>query len=272
MAAIGCALLLSACGSGGGNGNALNTGSTNTATPRLNEIEIQSQFENRITESYVVIDGRRYQIGDKMDISQLPQGLTVQPLEVTVKNIQDGTEVEKYTGEMRIYKQNYSVIAQRYYDKSHSLTNPNAQPRLAEYALTDPFWSSTPLANLPQQGNYTYKGLAIGAKEQGNLEYTVNFDQRTGSGTITGFKESGTISLLPSRIKEIKDDVSTTFSGIEGVATAESKKFSEGDYRLGFAGPAAEEIIGDVIINPDHAQLKPNEQPSYIEIDFAGKR
>ena len=77
---------------------------------------------------------------------------------------------------------------------------------------------------LPSAGSFNYKGVAFNENERGNLDYTINFDTKMGSGSISGLNETGKITLHESNI--VKRDNAT--------------------YDLGIFGPNANEIAGIV--------------------------
>ena len=97
-------------------------------------------------------------------------------------------------------------------------------------------------------GTYQYEGVAFSQDERGKLAYSVNFDDRTGSGSITGITEAGNITLdkgsITARSFTNVDNTTITGSGI--ASTASSEKLGSGTYQLGFFGPNAEEIAGAV--------------------------
>ena len=99
---------------------------------------------------------------------------------------------------------------------------------------------------LPSAGSFNYKGVAFNENERGNLDYTINFDTKMGSGSISGLNETGKITLHASNI--VKRDYDTEefshYGVVEGKATLE--KQGNATYDLGIFGPNANEIAGIV--------------------------
>ena len=97
---------------------------------------------------------------------------------------------------------------------------------------------------LPSAGIYNYAGLAFNQNEQGSLKYSVNFDKRVGSGSITGLQSTGKITLNEGSIKKMPDDFNLPFYGIESSASVEKDATGQYEYGVAFFGPNAEEIAG----------------------------
>lgn len=146
-------------------------------------------------------------------------------------------EVTRYSD---LYNQKYSIITGNYIKDAGTET----------YKIKDPvFWESkdsyrgieTKLNNFPNEGRATYEGIAFDAKAQGQLSYTVDFVQRTGSGKITGLNHIGNITLEEGKILKLsgKDAM-----GVQGKARANEWNDVDGKYIAQFFGPKGEEIAG----------------------------
>ena len=161
-------------------------------------------------------------------------------------------ETQKHFQRHMVYNQKYSVILadyeieQSYNNNTGSLENLDfSNPKIEIKGLkTEP-------TKIPQEGTATYSGKAFdGIFQQpaqepftpptqvdehlGNLSYTVNFTNKTGSGTITGFGPN--VELKEGKI-----------SGSRISADAQYGK-QPGDYSLNFFGKEAEEIGGKVTL------------------------
>lgn len=96
--------------------------------------------------------------------------------------------------------------------------------------------------NLPSAGQYAYSGIASDGSNQGALAYSVDFDTRTGSGKITGIGSEISLNEADIQASSYTNEVdNSTISGY-GISGTSNR----GDYRLGFFGPNAEEIVGTV--------------------------
>jgi len=101
----------------------------------------------------------------------------------------------------------------------------------------------TPESRLPTSGSIRYQGHAFsGLDDRGpnghlnsRLDYTVDFGNRTGSGSITGLSRFGNIELAAGRLDRSR-------SALE--STAISQQRGRGHYELNIFGPNADEIAG----------------------------
>ncbi|VEJ20427.1 factor H binding protein domain-containing protein [Neisseria animaloris] len=150
-------------------------------------------------------------------------------------------------GTIRAYRQNHSIIAG--YLGQPSMTTPQL--------LTIGLIKGDLTEALPTQGTYTYQGKAFSGTETGKLDYSVNFDKRTGSGKVSGFKEISDIVLKEGSIGNVMIDNQLDGSGLQkaqgiigkteySVVENGNRVKREEDYRLVFFGPNAEEIGGKV--------------------------
>jgi len=164
------------------------------------------------------------------------------------------------TGTLLVYQQPYSVvIGATWTQDSGDEFEPD---ELNIFDAEDALGFSTPAtalsALIAQNAIFTYKGSAFDGQEEATLDYTMNFGQRQGFGSITGFARTGLITLAPS----------TFFNdgSILGEAHIEKAPNSENSYELSFFGPNAEELAGEVYDRRDDGLLGES------EIIFAGKR
>ena len=143
-------------------------------------------------------------------------------------------------GRAHIYRQNYSLIA------GHSeLKRIEKDPSGIERNLgvdddsVDFVVKGSATKILPAAGKFSYAGIATDGEKQGALSYIVDFEKKNGKGEITGIGENS-ITLSEAPIKEFShtnefDNTVIKGQGIEG-----------SNYKLGFFGPNAEEIVGAV--------------------------
>ena len=143
-------------------------------------------------------------------------------------------------GQAHIYRQNYSLIAglsereRIEKDPSGIERNLGVDDDSVDFVVKG---STTKI--LPAVGKFNYPGIATNGEKQGALSYTVDFKEKNGKGEITGIGENS-ITLSEAPIKEFShtnefDNTVIKGQGIEG-----------SNYKLGFFGPNAEEIVGAV--------------------------
>ncbi|WP_240033545.1 factor H binding family protein [Neisseria lactamica] len=143
-------------------------------------------------------------------------------------------------GQAHIYRQNYSLIAglseleRIEKDPSGIERNLGVDDDSVDFVVKG---SATKI--LPAAGKFSYAGIATDGEKQGALSYTVDFEKKNGKGEITGIGENS-ITLSEAPIKKFShtnefDNTVIKGQGIEG-----------SNYKLGFFGPNAEEIVGAV--------------------------
>lgn len=150
-------------------------------------------------------------------------------------------ETSNHSG--KVYNQTYSVTLGEYSKYTSDEYNPTSDERftIKNKGL------QTKEDGLPTEGRATYTGKAFNLENNGDLTYNVNFSERKGSGSITGFQKYGTITLeeAPLQVKPRSKQV-----GIKnGRATPEKNvttSITHETYNLDFYGPKAEEIGGSV--------------------------
>ena len=145
------------------------------------------------------------------------------------------------SGESHIYRQNYSLIA-GIKPTSYSIQGPGVNET---ESISDEDYltiKGTPTKTLPAAGKATYSGAAFDGKKQGVLNYSVDFNEKTGEGNITGLGEK--VILNKGSITHIDHNNEIDGSRLEGHGIQGSS--NKGDYALGFFGANAEEIVGTV--------------------------
>ena len=128
------------------------------------------------------------------------------------------------------------------------------------------YMDGQPTKTLPSAGSFNYKGVAFTEKEQGNLNYTINFDTKKGAGSISGINQTGNITLHESDIVKVqggeafKNNSAFIYGGkkdvygvLNGAATAE--KQGKASYELGIFGPNADEVAGAVFQEHDEGTV-----------------
>lgn len=142
-------------------------------------------------------------------------------------------------GRAHIYRQNYSLIA-GLSERERIEKDPSGIERNLDVDDgVDLVVKGAATKILPAAGKFSYSGIATNGEKQGALSYTVDFKEKNGKGEITGIGENS-ITLSEAPIKEFShtnefDNTVIKGHGIEG-----------SNYKLGFFGPNAEEIVGAV--------------------------
>ncbi|MGX2957600.1 factor H binding protein domain-containing protein [Ursidibacter arcticus] len=136
-----------------------------------------------------------------------------------------------------LYNQKYSVVKADYTGKSGWIGYYN-NPINESHTNVTASGIKTELSALPLEGKATYTGQAFNASQNGSLSYTINFSERTGTGTISGIFV-GDITLDKGNIEQGR---------ISSTASLSSNNSVEGSYELEFFGPKAEEIGGKLSI------------------------
>lgn len=281
------AVLLTACGGGGGGQpdvSSTQTGAKGWSTYKhyqndeweytytANEDDIGDipGEQYRIHNIVMTVNNKKYHIGNKViDISNLPLGLNNLKYQIqsTQTRLSNQTRDNHFAiGAMRLYKQQYSVIAGQNLEKLRSIKQGKLTLGDNEYWVDDAQGQLTPFEQLPQTGKFTYNGSAFTATEKGKLTYTVDFDKGEGSGSISGLNRFGDISLHKGELKKITAGPLENGGEILGQAT--SANHHKGYYDVTFFGPDSEEIAGGARLN----HLKENGKQDSLEIGIAGSR
>jgi hypothetical protein len=175
----------------------------------------------------------------------------------------------------KIYNQKYSVVGGLNIDKYND--NGNVIVNHSEFQIFAAQGLATENVALPTLGKATYTGVAFDKENQGELEYTINFDRRRGSGVIRNLSSYlSNISLDAGDLKQV--NLSGNHSSVLGVSSTVrtgnmlmSDMYgnpvveADGTYTVGLFGLKAEEIAGRAVYSH-------YENADYTEIGFAGKR
>ncbi|OSI10866.1 hypothetical protein BWD10_02835 [Neisseria zoodegmatis] len=283
------ALLLTACGGGGGGQPDISATPTSTKgwsmykhyqddeweytyTASKDDIGDIPGEEYRINNIVMTFNNKKYHIGNKViDISNLPLGLNnlKYQIQVTQTRLSNQTKDDQSAiGSMRLYKQQYSVIAGNNLDKLYSMKQGELTLKDNEYSVDDAQGRFTPFEQLPKAGKFTYNGSAFTANEEGKLTYTVDFDKSEGSGSISGLNRFGDISLHKGELKKITTGPLKNGGEIWGQAS--SANHHKGYYDVTFFGPNSEEIAGNLRF--DHMKVRADGKQDSLEIGIAGSR
>ena len=142
-------------------------------------------------------------------------------------------------GRAHIYRQNYSLVAGLSELERIEKDPSGIERNLPTDKDVDLVVKGSATKILPAAGKFSYSGIASDGEKQGALSYTVDFEKKNGKGEITGIGKTD-ITLSEAPIKEFShtnefDNTVIKGHGIEG-----------SNYKLGFFGPNAEEIVGAV--------------------------
>ena len=167
-----------------------------------------------------------------------------------------------YENSGKIYNQTYSVTVGTYSKETRDEYNPTSNERFT----IENRGLQTKEDGLPTEGRATYTGKAFNLENNGDLTYNVNFSERKGSGTITGFQKYGTITLeeAPLKVKPLSKQVGIQYGRATPEKNATTNLLTPNTYNLDFYGPKAEEIGGSVYFDYNH--------DSGTNIGFGGTR
>lgn len=236
-----------------------------------NQVDADGNSRFQTTESYrATVNGNTYRSTQSVPITTLGNGYhSVDMNETSVTHI-DGV---RYTGErasrIKLYQQDHSLVLGRQ-TLSGQMSDGTTTKTLTETDLRVDNLKGMPTD--PKEFEdlvigrmyFNYKGQAFSKAGSGDLEYSVDFVDKSGSGKITGLSDKGTINLNQADFVTVKhinpDDRVINLStgepvpneinaiGISGKAHFENGA-KDGTYTLGFFGPAAFEIAGFVTEN-----------------------
>lgn len=193
--------------------------------------------------SHKVTLGKQSSSGSNLDLSGYPikeLALNQDLQETATVNVKGNDYTAIRSGKAHIYRQNYSLIA-----GIDSTDTTIKGPGLDKSRKRNDIFiliKGEATKTLPIAGKFDYSGIASDGASKGKLAYSVDFDSRKGSGKITGIGSD--INLNEASIREVShtneiDNTVIKGHGIEGYS-------NRGNYRLGFFGPNAEEIVGTV--------------------------
>lgn len=235
------ALALGGCGSAGGSlANAI----TAPFTPKphgKSSLAINQDPNNGILNvgHTVEINGRAYGNNSTLDIGHNFQNRLS---DFTYVLKQSGRNVE--SGQLGLYKRAYSAVVGATVDNHY---NPNTGAHVSSpnhnFSIRSIQGDLTPESQLPASGSIRYQGHAFSGLDDrspnghlnSRLDYTVDFGNRTGSGSITGLSRFGNIELAAGRLDRSR-------SVLEGDAISQQR--GRGHYELNIFGPNADEIAG----------------------------
>lgn len=256
---LATSLILTACGgSGGGNNDMV---SSDHGTPPanadvnkkiiLNVEDKDDAPEERIKSAYFDINGHRFNLKDdkfSVDFAVLPMGISTGKINLVGEAVNNDSF--RTVANYKSYNQFYSAIMGNkdtaYYENGQLLKFDEPE----EFRITTVAGQPTPVANIPVQGTATYQGLAFNENAQGDFKYTINFADKTGSGSITGLNGKN-IELFKGGLASA-EKAEPYLSEVElgaGQQTFFYGKASSGQYDsyvIGLYGPHAEEVAGAV--------------------------
>ena len=273
------ALCLAACSSGGGGSGSSNnlnvpgTSNNNTnnnradfSVPKLVKVSDMRNDLQDYVQSYLdpsanlssyafKMNGKTYTSGN-IDLATLGNGLKqVDFVETASAKINGQTHNVTQNSKLHLYQQPYSVVASMQTMDGQVGNLGKIEKGEFEVSLFD----GQPTKTLPSTGSFNYKGVAFTEKEQGNLDYTINFDSKKGAGSISGISQTGNITLHESDIvkggsafrntysvnnKDVYDNNKNVYGVLNGAATSE--KQGKANYELAIFGPNADEVVGSV--------------------------
>lgn len=192
----------------------------------------------------ITVGGKTYTSGN-IDLKTLGNGIQrINATETASANVGGTTYTATRHSVVHLYQQPYSVVAGLEV-RGGQISNGD---KIGASDLDIDTVKGYTTKTLPSAGTYNYAGKAFSQKEAGQFNYAVNFDTRKGSGSITGIEEAGKITLNEGTISNLShtNPDNTTISGFGIQSTATSEKMGNGEYKLGFFGPNAEEVAGTV--------------------------
>ena len=217
---------------------------------------LKAEVDNQLKDAYgyagfnstnnyqVTVGGKTYTSGN-IDLKTLGNGIQrINATETASANVGGTTYTATRHSVVHLYQQPYSVVA-------------GLEVKGGQISNGDPIDASDldidtvkgyATKTLPSAGTYNYAGKAFSRDSSGQFNYAVNFDTRKGSGSITGITEAGKITLNEGTISNLShtNPDNTTISGFGIQSTATSANLGNGEYKLGFFGPNAEEVAGTV--------------------------
>lgn len=265
VAAIAAPVLLTACVSNGGDSEAL--------VKPLSSFPIQDNaLKNSVAEEFkkknftlnsyqIEIGNKTYKNGNGINLQEFGLGLKTLPVTESMTITGDNKTEYKATGKHTAYlfTQNYSMIGgleqNEYVVKSLDGRTILKEGEKDELNI---LVKGQATEKLPETGKFNYNGLAwIEGGKVANLSYDVDFGAKLGSGTIKNTDSSIDIALTEGNIE--KRSFENTLDGTRlegfGIHSAATVGGERGSYTLGFFGPEANEIIGEVDLNKTKSGL-----------------
>ncbi len=205
--------------------------------------------------SYSVnVNGKSYNNGN-IDLATLGNGFKrINATETATAKFGGDTYSATRNSTIHLYQQPYSVVA-AIQNTGGKVTGNDVNQNLDRKDFDVNYVQGELTKTLPSTGSFNYKGVAFTETEQGNLDYTINFDTKKGAGSISGINEAGLINLHESDITNVSHQNSLDGSSLSGFGVANgvatSEKAGNGTYKLGIFGPNADEIAGSVLRDND---------------------
>ena len=198
----------------------------------------------------VNVNGKSYNNGN-IDLATLGNGFKrIEATETATANIGGRTYSANRNSTIHLYQQPYSVVA-AIQNTGGKVTGNGLNENLDRQDFDVNYVQGELTKTLPSTGSFNYKGVAFTETEQGNLDYTINFDTKKGAGSISGINEAGLINLHESNITDVSHTNSLDGSSLSGFGVANgiatSEKAGNGTYKLGIFGPNVDEIAGSVL-------------------------
>jgi len=232
--------------------------------------EVPEQYRDIVSSAKTVPltdddDGDIYQftLGGKTgeyNFSDLPNGVTNLPISMSYRTELGNPALA--SGTLLVYQQPYSVvIGETWTQDSGDNFEPDELNIFEAEAALGFSTPATALSALTAQNTiFNYKGSAFDGRQEATLNYSMNFGQREGSGSIEGFARTGLITLRPSTLLS-----NGSVRGDAIIENARTEPFIR--YELSFFGPNAEELAGVVYDSKDEEGFL-----GESEIIFAGQR
>ena len=177
--------------------------------------------------SYSVnVNGKSYNNGN-IDLATLGNGFKrIDATETATARYDGRTYSANRNSTIHLYQQPYSVVA-AIQNTGGKVTGNGVYQNLGRKDFDVNYVQGELTKTLPSTGSFNYKGVAFTETEQGNLDYTINFDTKKGAGSINGINEAGLINLHESDITNVSHQNSLDGSSLSGFGVANGIATSE---------------------------------------------
>ena len=177
--------------------------------------------------SYSVnVNGKSYNNGN-IDLATLGNGFKrIDATETATAKFGGDTYSATRNSKVHLYQQPYSVVA-AIQNVGGKVTGNGVNQNLDRQDFDVNYVQGELTKTLPSTGSFNYKGVAFTETEQGNLDYTINFDTKKGAGSINGINEAGLINLHESDITNVSHQNSLDGSSLSGFGVANGIATSE---------------------------------------------
>ncbi|VEE06948.1 repetitive large surface protein [Neisseria animalis] len=173
----------------------------------------------------------------------------------------EATKEHTYIHQIRkAYSMPYSIVTG--WVNSVAMENNTVKNESNEFviAFDDIRGLATAQNAIPTQGRAVYEGAAFDKNSQGLMSYTIDFNNRSGNGSITGL-QLGNIILKEGSLETLNKTLIHADADING---------KPGSYFIGLYGPNAEEVAG-VLYDVSKEEYRQNQNHEGIA-GFGGKR